>query len=291
MNTNVGRRELAGLLSTVKPTFMLPAVGLAVAGAALAPAVALSVALVHAAAVATALYTAHVVDEYVDAHVRGEDPAVLSAGACTYAAAGSTVAFFALLVVLWVAGARAGAVATLPLWLLAILHAPALDRHPVTVTVDYPVGVALAFLAGYLAQTGGLSIGVLAVVVSLAVSLSGLKVAIDRLDRDFDATIGKRTLPVLLGDRQGVRVAAGVHVVTAAVVGGFVGASILSPLALVAAFVSLADAVVVCSLSPRSSVRVQMALAYPFTGALLAAQCVATDCAVRRLVLGGTLGV
>lgn len=291
MNTGVGRRDVAGLLSAVKPTFMLPAVGLAAAGAALAPAVTLSVAIVHAGAVATALYTAHVVDEYVDAHVRGEDEAVLSASACTYAAAGSTVAFFALLTGLWMTGARAGAVATLPLWLLAVLHAPALDRHPLTVTVDYPVGVALAFVAGHLAQTRNVAAGVLAIAVALAVSLAATKVAVDRLDRAFDATIGKRTLPVVLGDRTGARVAAAVHVVTAVLVGGFVATSTLSPLALVAAFVSLADAVAAGSLPPRSSVRVQMALAYPFTAALLAAQCVATHCAARRLLAAVGLGV
>jgi 1,4-dihydroxy-2-naphthoate octaprenyltransferase len=188
-------------------------------------------------------------------------------------------------------GARAGAVTTLPLWLLAVLHAPALDRHPLTVTVDYPVGVGLAFLAGYLAQTGQLATGVLAVAASLAVSLSGLKVAIDRLDRPFDATIGKRTLPVLLGERRAVRVAAAIHVGTAVFVGGFVVASVLSPLALVAAFVSLVDAVAVGTLSPRSSVRAQMALAYPFTVALLAAHCLSTDCAARQLLAAAGLAV
>ncbi|WP_232701652.1 UbiA family prenyltransferase [Halobacterium wangiae] len=291
MHTGVGRRELVGLLSAVKPTFMLPAVALAMAGGALAPVVDLTVLFVHAGAVAAALYTAHVVDEYVDAHVRGEDDAVLSASYCAYAAAGSSVAFFALLAVLWVVGARAAAVASLPLWLLAVLHAPALDRHPLTVTVDYPVGVALAFVAGSLAQTGVLTTGVLAVAVSLVVSLSGLKVAIDRLDRTFDATIGKRTLPVLLGDRRGARVAAAVHVLAAVLVGGLVVASTLAPVALLAALVSLVAAAVARSLPPLRSVRVQMALAYPFTAALLAAQCVATDCAARQLVTAASLGV
>lgn len=285
------RRGLRGLASAVKPTFMLPAVVLAAAGGSLAPSVTGSIVVLHAGAVGAALYTAHVVDEYVDGHVRDEDDAVLSVTACKYATGAATVAFFVLLVGLLTAGARVAAAATLPLWLLAVLHAPVLDKHPVTVTVDYPVGVALAFVAGYLAQTDRLATGVLAVAVALAVSLSGLKVAIDRLDRTFDATVEKRTLPVLLGDRPAARVAAGVHVVAAVIVVGFVGTSTLSALALVAAVVSFADAVAVRSLPPRSAVRVQMALAYPFTAALLAAQCMATNCAVRNLLLGGSLGV
>lgn len=291
MDEDAGRQTAHGLLAAVKPAFMLPAVALSAAGAALAPAVSLFVAVAHAAAVAAALYTAHVVDEYVDAHVRGEEAPLLSASACAWAAVGATLAFFALVAALWVADAGLAAVLTLPLWALAVLHAPVLDSHPVTVTVDYPVGVALAFVAGYLAQTASVPAAVLAVAAALAVSLSGLKVAIDRLDREFDATIGKHTLPVLLDDGAATRVAAGIHLLAGTLVGVFVAASVLPPLALAAAGVALADAAAVSRLSPRRAVRAQMALAYPFTAALLSAQCLATNCVVSRFAAGVGLGV
>ncbi len=272
-------RAVDGLLAGVKPTFMLPAVGLALAGGALAPAVYIPLATTHAAAVGAALYTAHVVDEYVDAHVRGEHDPVLPPGLLKTAAASASLTFLALVALLWAVGARAAVAATLPLWALAVLHAPALDKHPLTVTVDYPVGVALAFAGGYLAQTDALTPGVAAVALALVVSLSGLKVSIDRHDREFDRTVDKRTLPVLLGDDASTRVSAAVHALAALVVVSFVAGGVLSALALAAAVVALADAAIAASLAPRWSVRLQMALAYPFTAALLGAHCLARGCA------------
>lgn len=280
-------RAVRVFLAGVKPTFMLPAVALSLAGSALAPDISLPLAVAHAVAVGAALYTAHVVDEYVDAHLRGEHDPVISATAAKFGAVASSLAFAVLAAFLWVVGARAAVAATLPLWLLAVLHAPALDKHPVTVTADYPVGVALAFLGGYLVQTGDLDPGVVAVAVVLVVSLSGLKVAIDRLDQSFDRTVDKRTLPVLLGDRTSARVAAAVHVLAALLVVGFVAASVLPVFALVAAVVALADAVLAVAVAPRWSIRAQMALAYPFTAALLTAQCANTGCVVGVAGLAG----
>lgn len=269
---------------------MIPAVALAVAGAVLAPAVDIMIAVLQAIAVATALYTAHVVDEYVDAHVRGEEAPLLSPTACRNAVVVSSVGFFALAGGLWTLDARTGATAIVPLWLLALLHATVLDTHPVSTTIDYPVGVAVAFVTGYLAQTGRITPGILAIAVALTLSLSATKVTIDRLDSDFDASIGKRTLPVVLGDRSAGRVAAVVHLVTGAVVGGFVTASILPPLALVAAIVSITEAAVVVGADPPRAVRIQMALAYPFTAVLLAAHCRLTDCTIHQLPVGVGLG-
>lgn len=273
-----GLRTARGLLAAVKPTFMLPAVGASAAGSALAPAVSAPIAVVHAGAVGAALYTAHVVDEYVDAHVRREDAASLSEPATKYAGVAATLAFAVLLAALWGLGARVAVAATAPLWALAVLHAPVLDRRPVAVTVDYPVGVALALSGAFLAQTGRLDAGVAAVAVVLAASLSGLKVSIDRLDREFDRTVDKRTLPVLLGDRSSALAAAMIHALTAVLVVALAVASVLPTVAAVAAVVPVADAVVAASASRRRAVRVQMALAYPFTAALLAAQCTANGC-------------
>lgn len=109
---------------------------------------------------------------------------------------------------MWLIGAYTTVVTTVPLLALAVLHAPVLDRHPVTVTVDYPIGIAFAFSDGYLAQTDVLSGGVLGIAAVLPVLLSGLKISIDRLDRSFDQTIDKRTIPVLLGNQVSGAVAA-----------------------------------------------------------------------------------
>jgi len=277
-------RTLRAALAPVKPTFMLPAVALALAGAGLAPAVSLPLAAAHAAAVGAALYTAHAVDEYVDAHVRGEHDPLLSGRAAIAAAVAGSLAFAALAAFLWAAGAREAVAATLPLWALAVLHAPLLDTNPLAVTTDYPVGVALAFLGGSLAQAGRLAPGVVAVACVLAVSLSALKVSIGRLDSDFDRTVGKRTLPVLLGDAASARVGAAVHVVAAALVVTCVLAAVLPAVALAAAGVAVLDAILAVAVPPRWSVRAQMALSYPFTAALLAAQCVGGECAAAALV-------
>lgn len=198
---NAERRPglIKGLRSVVKPAFMLPAVGTAAAGGLLAPTIDPFIGAVHTLAVAAALYIAHLVDEYVDAHVRGEETPSLPDWTIGSAIAVATAAFFALTARLWLGGAHAAAVATVPLWILAVLHAPVLDRHPVTVTVDYPIGIALALSGGYLAQTDVLSGDVLGIAAILAVLLSGLKVSIDRLDRSFDRTLDKRTLPFFSG--------------------------------------------------------------------------------------------
>lgn len=291
MDADDGSATLRGLAAAVQPTFMLPAVGLSATGAVLAPTVDSSLAATHAVAVGLALYTAHLVDEYVDGHLRGEEDPTLPAWATTYAGVASTTGFFAAVAWLWVEGPRAAAALTVPLWVLAVLHAPLLDKHPLTVTADYPFGVGLAFVGGYLAQAGALDGAVLVVAGLLVVSLSARKVSIDRLDRDFDRTIDKRTLPVLLGDRRSALVAAGVHVTVASLTGAAVAVAVLPDLALVAAAVALADAIVVVGAPRRLAVHLQIAMAYPYTVALLAAHCSATRCAAMRYVTAtGVLG-
>lgn len=274
--------SLKGLRSVVKPTFMLPAVGTAVAGGLLAPTFDLPSGVMHALAVAAALYIAHLVDEYVDAHVRGEDVPSASERAIEYAITVATAVFLALTARLWLMGAYTAVVTTVPLWVLAVLHAPVFDRHPVTVTVDYPIGIALAFSSGYLVQSDVLSDGVLGIAAVLAVLLSGLKVSIDRLDRSFDRTIDKRTLPVLLGDRASAAVATIIHVFAATLVIIFVEGNVFSTLALTAVPVALLGAATVFCTSIHWTVRLQMTLAYPFTATLVATQCAATGCVLLR---------
>lgn len=266
----------------VRPTFMLPAVGTAIAGGLLAPTIDPSVGVVHALTVGVVLSIAHLVDEYIDAHVRSEDTPSVSEKVIKYAIAIATAVFLALTARLWLMGAHTAVVATAPLWALAVLHAPVLDQHPVTVTVDYPIGIALAFSGGYLAQTDVLTDGVLGIAAVLVVLLSGLKVSIDRLDRSFDRTIGKRTLPVLLGDRASAIVAAAVHALAAVLVAMFATMAVFPAAALAAVPVALLGAAAVLCTSIQQTVRLQMALAYPFTAALFVTQCAVTGCALFR---------
>ncbi|WP_336365242.1 hypothetical protein [Halalkalicoccus salilacus] len=103
MNAEYKLAPIKGLRSVVKPTFMLPAVGTA-AGSLLAPTLDLSIGVMHALAVAAALYIAHLVDEYVDAHVRGEDVPLVSERAIEYAIAVATAVFLTLTARLWLMG-------------------------------------------------------------------------------------------------------------------------------------------------------------------------------------------
>lgn len=271
-----------GLLTQVKPTFMAPAVATSVAGGLLAPAVAPLPAAGHALAVGAALYVAHLVDEYVDAHVRGEDDPSVRRGTLVSAAAATSGLFWVLVGVLWTAGARTGALAAVPLWALAVAHAPALDRHPIPVTVDYPVGIGLALAGGYLTQTGALPAGVVGVAAVLAVALSGVKVSVDRLDYDADRAVGKRTVSVLLGDRRAAVVSAGVHALAGATAAGLVAIAVLPGAALWAVPFPLAAGTAGLVADRRRTVGAQIAAVYPLAGVLVFARCGASGCALSR---------
>ena len=270
-------RALAG---QVKPTFMLPAVGMSAFGALLAPTVDPATLALHAAGVGLALYVAHLVDEYVDAHVRGEDPPTLSRRTLALATVLTSASLGAVAVALAdTAGALAG-LSLLPLWLLALLHAPALDRNVVGVTLDYPVGIALVLLGGYHAQAGRVHPAVLALAAVFLVLLAGVKVAVDRLDSAFDRRIDKRTVPVVLGDRRAARVAALVLATAGALVVAFAAAGVLPPATVAAAPFPLATAACCLRLGPRRAVSAAIVLTYPFTAVLFLATCPATGCGV-----------
>ena len=236
----------------------------------------------HAFAVAAALYVAHLCDGYVDAHLRGEEEPILPARANRLATAVASAGFLGSLAGLWVLVGPVAAAVTAPLWLLAVLHAPHLDRHPVAVTVDYPVGIAIAFLGGYVVQGGALDGGVLAVASLFVGALSATKVSVDRLDLAFDRSIGKRTVPVLLGDESAARVSSGLFALVAALVVAFVAAGTLPYRALAASAFPAFAAVAGRSPSAERAVRFQMALAYPFTAALVLSYCPAVDCVALR---------
>jgi len=188
------------LASQVHPVFMLPAVASSLFGAALVGSFSPALAAVHALAVFAGLYTAHVKDGYVDFHVRGEDDDhPLSVTGCRVALAGSGVVFLACLVVLGAVVDLLAVALTLPGWVIGYLHAPQLDTNPVTATSGYPLGVALALLGGYYVQAGALAPVPLSFAVIFLVVLSGIKVIDDAQDHEYDRTIGKRTVAVVLG--------------------------------------------------------------------------------------------
>ena len=269
-----------GLRSQVKPTFLLPVVGTSLFGALLSPHLDLAAGLLHVLATATAIYLAHLVDEYVDAHVRGEEP--VSVPIARLRAAIMMTGLVALSVIggLWATGHPTAAIVTLPLPVLAVLHAPVLDRHPVTGTLDYPLGIALVLVGGFLAQAGTVPPSVLGLAAVFVPVLAGAKITIDRLDSDFDRTVGKRTVPVLLGERDAARASAGCLAVAVGLLGLVVLVTSLSAWALFAAPFLLGAGWAGLDPDAGQAFRRQMVLAYPFAIVAFLAACATTGCRV-----------
>jgi 4-hydroxybenzoate polyprenyltransferase len=252
---------------------MLPVVATSVCGAALAPSVSAGVAAQHAGAVGTALFVAHLRDGVVDGHVRGEEAPPLSVPAYRWATAAAVAVALVLAASLAVTAGLLAASSVLALLCLALLHAPYLDRHPVPVTVDYPLGIAITLCGGFAAQTGGLTGGVLAVAAGVAALLSGIKVGIDRLDAAFDASVGKRTVPVIASETGATWVAVGCFAAAALAVVGAVAVGMLPRFAALALLPVAGCAVATPAVTPRWAVRLQMALSYAFVGVLFVALC------------------
>lgn len=275
------RGGLGGLLAYVRPTFMLPAVGMSVYGAALASATTVewTVAVLHAGTVGLALLVAHLRDGYVDGHLRDEEDPRLSVSAFQWSIRVGTLAVVSLSGVLWMSAGAIAGLSTVVLLALALLHAPYLDRHPVTVTVDYPVGIGTTMIGGYAAQTSVITFEVAVAAVLFGGLLAGIKIGIDRLDHDFDASIGKRTVPVVLGSRGADRVAATIFGLTglATISVGVAGTSglvaIRLPFAVFAALAPLACLVATRRFEDEWTVRVQIASTYVFAIGLFFAVC------------------
>ncbi|WP_227355809.1 UbiA family prenyltransferase [Haladaptatus salinisoli] len=274
------RRSGRGLLSHVKPVFLIPAISTSLFGGLLAQEFALVPGILHGWAVGLALYTAHLKDGYVDGHVRGEEQPTLSPRenqvAIRMVSAGLLITIVALC---WYASPVA-VLLTVPLWILALLHAPYLDMNPVTVTVDYPIGIGLSVVGGYFVQTGQLPARILSVSILFVVLLSGMKVSTDQLDYAFDQSIGKHTIPVLLGNGAANVVAAAFFFSTSLLVVGFVNAGLFPTITAVAGVLPLLAASVGFVWSGRSMVRVQMFLTYPFAVILFSTCCWSTRCSV-----------
>jgi 1,4-dihydroxy-2-naphthoate octaprenyltransferase len=229
------RADAAALASQIHPVFMLPPLAASWFGAILAGEFSIAVGAVHAAAIFFAVYTAHLKDGYVDFHVRGEDDDhPMTAPGCRFALAGSTLAFFALLAVLWWRIGAIAALLTLPTWVIAYGHAPQLDTNPLTATTGYPLGIALAILGAHYAQAGAVAPIAIAFAVVFLVLLSGVKVIDDAQDYDYDRSIAKRTVAVAVGPRRARLFAYGLMLAGMVAVVGFAAARLFPPSAVLA---------------------------------------------------------
>jgi 4-hydroxybenzoate polyprenyltransferase len=239
------RADVGALASQVHPVFMLPPLAASAFGAVLAGRLDPTLLAVHLLAVFVALYTAHVKDGYVDFYGREEDDDhPLTAGGCRTALAAASGVFFACLLVVGLLVDRWAALLTLPGWIVGYLHAPQLDLHPVGATAGYPAGIAFALLGGHYVQATALGPSVVAFAGVFFVVLCGIKVVDDATDYEYDRSIGKRTVAVVLGPTAARRFAYGlmaagmVAVLALAAVGVFPASSVLAPLVfgVVAAF-------------------------------------------------------
>ncbi len=230
------RADTGALASQVHPVFMLPPLAASAFGAVLAARLDPILLALHLAAAFAALYTAHIKDGYVDFYRRGEDDDhPLSERGCRRALAGATAVFAACLLAIGALVDPWAALLTLPGWVIGYLHAPQLDLTPVGATAGYPAGIAFALLGGYYVQATALSAPVVAFAVVFFLVLCGIKTVDDAADYDYDRSIGKRTVAVVLGPGRARRVAYGlmavgmVAVLALAAVGVFPPASAGAP--------------------------------------------------------------
>jgi lycopene cyclase domain-containing protein len=147
-----------------------------------------------------AVYTAHVKDGYVDFYGRGEDDDhPMTIRGCRAALVGAALAFAACTLALVVLVGVGAALVTLPTWVIGFLHAPQFDTNPVTTTLGYPTGIALAILGGFYVQTTAVTATILGFSLVFLVVLAGVKIIDDEQDYDYDRSIEKRTVSVALG--------------------------------------------------------------------------------------------
>jgi len=266
------RATAAALASQVHPVFMLPPLAAAAFGAVLAGEFSLSVAGVHLAAMFSAVYTAHVKDGYVDFHVRGEDDDhPLTAAGCRLTIRAASLLFFACTAALWWLVGPGAAALAVPAWLVAYHHAPQLDTNPVTTTTGYPLGIAVALAGGYYAQAEALSVRPLAFAGVLLVLLSGVKVVDDAQDYDYDRSIGKRSVAVVLGKPGARRLAYGLMAAAMVGVVALAALSVFPPSAAAAVLAFGAVAWFAARADPTTATMLLVRGCYVFLAVLVAA--------------------
>lgn len=230
------RAAVAAVASQVHPVFMLPPVAAAGFGAILAGTFSLGVAALHIIAIFAAVYTAHVRDGYVDFFIRGEDRdhplTPLGCRLCLWAAG---LTFAAATVALWQLVDGWIVVLTVPCWLIGYGHAPYLDMTTLGETFGYPVGLALAVLGGYYAQSGSLGAEALALAAILFALIGGVKIIDDEQDVVTDRSFGKPSVAVVVGRRRARQLAGGLFGVAlvgtgvVAVAGPFPSSALAAP--------------------------------------------------------------
>jgi len=194
------RADLRALLSQVHPVFMLPPLAASWFGAAVAGEFGLAVGAIHMSAIFLAVYTAHVKDGYVDFHRRGEDDDhPMTVRGCRLSLLAAGVGFAACTLALGALVGPGAALVTLPTWFIGYLHAPQLDTNPLTTTLGYPTGIALALLGGFYVQTTEVTATILGFALVFLVTLAGVKIIDDEQDYAYDRSIDKRTVSVVLG--------------------------------------------------------------------------------------------
>jgi len=202
-------RDFRALLSQVHPVFMLPPLAASWFGAAIAGEFSIPIGALHAAAIFFAVYTAHVKDGYVDFYRRGEDDDhPMSIRGCRLALVGAALGFAACSLSLWVVVGPGATLITLPAWVIGYLHAPQLDTNPVTTTLGYPTGIAIAILGGFYVQTTTLTPTAIGFALVFLITLAGIKIIDDEQDYEYDRSIDKHTVSVLLGPWPARRLAA-----------------------------------------------------------------------------------
>ena len=260
------------LASQIHPVFMLPPVASSVFGAALSGRFDVALALLHATAAFFALYTAHVKDGYVDFYGRGEDDDhPLTARGCRVAIAGSTAAFACCLAAIWLLVSPLAAAITLPGWIIGYLHAPQFDMNPVTATVGYPSGIALALLGGFYVQVETLTPAVLAFAGVFLTILSGIKVIDDAQDYEYDRSIDKRTVAVVVGQRSARRFAFGLMIAGLGGVVAFAAVAVFPPSAVLAAVAFSVVALLAARADPEIATMLLIRGSYVFLAVLVVA--------------------
>ncbi|MEY7848404.1 UbiA family prenyltransferase [Natrarchaeobius sp. A-rgal3] len=258
--------------SQIHPVFMLPPLAASLFGAILAGSVDPLIAAVHVGAMFAAVYTAHLKDGYVDFHVRGEDDDhPLTERGCRAGLVASTAAFVGCCLLL-AAFANVLAVAlTVPTWLIAYHHAPQLDMNPLTATTGYPLGIALAIIGGFAAQAGTLTPVPVGFAIVFLVLLSGIKVIDDAQDYEYDRTIAKRTVAVVVGPSRAYGVAYGLMIAALLAVVALVAVDVFPPGAVGAALAFAVVAAVARRAGPELATMLLIRGSYVFLAVLVAA--------------------
>jgi 4-hydroxybenzoate polyprenyltransferase len=251
---------------------MLPPVASSWFGAVLAGEFGLGIGTVHAVAIFSAVYTAHVKDGYVDFHVRGEDDDhPLTERGCKFALAGITAVFVACLAALWVLVDAGAAIVTAPTWVIGYHHAPQLDTNPVTATTGYPLGISIAIVGGYYVQTAAFAAVPVAFAVVFLVLLSGVKVIDDAQDYEYDRSIDKRTVAVVLGQERARTAAYGLMATGLVAVVALAAAGVFPPASVLAVVAFGAVAATTLRADPELSTMILIRGAYVFLALLLVA--------------------